>query len=145
MTDCRIIGPKGFVVAKDDWIGVHASGVYEQVLLRTVESELFQHGEEPTVHIVVASLERQLSGALSTCRRGAVLRWCLAHTCWSNGKPYARSGRESRSLTSLEELPRWETTGWEVARRGRPDLSPLRASAVPSPPCCHVLGGRRWG
>ena len=57
--------------------------------------------------------ERQLSGALSTS------------TCWSNGKPDARSGRESGSLTSLEELPRWETTGWEVARRGRPDLWPL--------------------
>jgi hypothetical protein len=43
--DCRIIGPKGFLVAKDEWIGVHASGVYEQVLLETVESEALDHGE----------------------------------------------------------------------------------------------------
>jgi hypothetical protein len=43
--DCRIIGPKGFIVAKDEWINVHASGVYTQVLLHTVESELLPHGD----------------------------------------------------------------------------------------------------
>jgi hypothetical protein len=42
---CRIIGPKGFIVAKDEWIDVHSSGVYEQLLLRTVESELFDYGD----------------------------------------------------------------------------------------------------
>jgi hypothetical protein len=41
---CRIIGPKGFIVAKNEWIDVHSSGVYEQLLLRTVESELFDYG-----------------------------------------------------------------------------------------------------
>src|SRR5689334_16623923 len=43
--DCRIIGPKGYLVAKDEWIDVHSSGVYEQLLLRTVESELLPHGD----------------------------------------------------------------------------------------------------
>jgi hypothetical protein len=43
--DCRIIGPKGFIIAKDEWVGVHASGVYEQVLLRTARSEVLQHGD----------------------------------------------------------------------------------------------------
>lgn len=42
---CRIIGPKGFLVTKDEWIDVHSSGVYEQLLLRTVESELFPYGD----------------------------------------------------------------------------------------------------
>ena len=42
-----------------------------------------------------------------------------------NGKPFAYAGRESHSLTSLEKTPWWKTTGWEVARRGRPDLWPL--------------------
>ncbi|WP_163510611.1 nuclear transport factor 2 family protein [Fodinicola acaciae] len=43
--DCRIIGPKGFMVATDEWIDVHASGVYEQVRLETVESEVIDHGD----------------------------------------------------------------------------------------------------
>jgi hypothetical protein len=43
--DCRIVGPKGFIVAKDEWIDVHASGVYEQVLLETVVSEVLEHAE----------------------------------------------------------------------------------------------------
>lgn len=44
-TDCRIIGPKGFVVATDEWIEVHSSGVYELVFLRTVESEVISYGD----------------------------------------------------------------------------------------------------
>src|SRR2546423_15590999 len=46
-------------------------------------------------------------------------RWGL------NGKPFACAGRGSPSLTSLEETPFRQTTGWEAARRGRPDLWPL--------------------
>jgi len=35
---------------------------------------------------------------------------------------------------------------WGVeARRGRPDLSPLRASALMLPFSCHLPGRRRWG
>ncbi|HZC26416.1 MAG TPA: nuclear transport factor 2 family protein [Actinopolymorphaceae bacterium] len=44
-TDCRIVGPKGFIVAKDEWINVHSSGVYELVFLRTVQSEVISYGD----------------------------------------------------------------------------------------------------
>ena len=43
--DCRIIGPKGFLIAKDEWIGVHASHVYEMVFLRTLEADLIDYGD----------------------------------------------------------------------------------------------------
>ncbi len=36
--DCRIIGPKGFVTTKDEWIGTHLASSYTQVMLENIES-----------------------------------------------------------------------------------------------------------
>jgi hypothetical protein len=33
--DARIIGPKGFIISRDEWIGVHESTDYQQVRLET--------------------------------------------------------------------------------------------------------------
>ena len=38
--DCRIVGPKGFLIGKDEWIDAHHTGVYEQVMLQVEHSEL---------------------------------------------------------------------------------------------------------
>jgi hypothetical protein len=38
--DCRIVGPKGFLIGKEEWIDAHHSGVYEQVLLQVEHTEL---------------------------------------------------------------------------------------------------------
>jgi hypothetical protein len=35
----RIVGPKGFLTNREEWIGVHAESVYEQVNLETRETE----------------------------------------------------------------------------------------------------------
>jgi hypothetical protein len=43
--DCRIVGPKGFMIDPDEWIGVHTSGVFEQVSLELLQSEVVAHGE----------------------------------------------------------------------------------------------------
>jgi len=43
--DCRIVGPKGFMIETDEWIGVHASGAYEQIALELLESDMVMHGE----------------------------------------------------------------------------------------------------
>jgi hypothetical protein len=41
---CRIVGPKGYHISKRDWIQAHASDVYEQAALETVESDTVQYG-----------------------------------------------------------------------------------------------------
>jgi hypothetical protein len=38
--DCRIVGPKGFPIGKQEWIDAHHSGVYEQVSLEVGHTEL---------------------------------------------------------------------------------------------------------
>lgn len=38
--DCQIIGPKGFMIGKDEWISTHSEQVYEQVLLEVEESQV---------------------------------------------------------------------------------------------------------
>jgi hypothetical protein len=42
---CQIIGPKGFHIAKDEWIDTHSGHVYTQVALETVESSAQQYGD----------------------------------------------------------------------------------------------------
>lgn len=41
---CRIVGPKGFLIGRDDWIASHDGSVFEQVRLETVESEVLDYG-----------------------------------------------------------------------------------------------------
>ena len=43
--DCRIVGPKGFLIDTDEWIGVHTSGIYEQVALEQLEADVVVHGD----------------------------------------------------------------------------------------------------
>jgi Domain of unknown function (DUF4440) len=38
--DCRIVGPKGFLIGTEEWIEAHHSGVYEQVMLQVEHTEL---------------------------------------------------------------------------------------------------------
>lgn len=42
--DCQIIGPRGFKIAKDEWIGVHGSGEFEQIRLEVRDTELHHFG-----------------------------------------------------------------------------------------------------
>jgi hypothetical protein len=38
--DCRIVGPKGFLLGKEEWIDAHDSSLYEQVTLEVEHTEL---------------------------------------------------------------------------------------------------------
>ena len=42
---CQVIGPKGFLIGKDEWIGTHNGEVYEQVMLESVESDARVYGD----------------------------------------------------------------------------------------------------
>jgi ketosteroid isomerase-like protein len=43
--DCRIIGPKGFYIDRDEWIRTHKDSEYEQMRLDSREVELRQYGD----------------------------------------------------------------------------------------------------
>src|SRR5947209_7821701 len=58
---------------------------------------------------------------------------CLLTNSVPNGKSYASSGRGGPPLTPLEATRCWAPTGWEAARRERPDLSPHPLSTPLSP------------
>jgi hypothetical protein len=43
--DARIIGPKGFMTDRDEWIGVHRETGYELVRLEPFETEVHAYGD----------------------------------------------------------------------------------------------------
>jgi hypothetical protein len=43
--DCQIIGPKGFLISKQDWIGTHMGDVYELLALEIVDSAVHGWGD----------------------------------------------------------------------------------------------------
>lgn len=43
--DCRIIGPKGFVTAREEWIGTHQESTYTQVALENFETDMHIYGD----------------------------------------------------------------------------------------------------
>lgn len=43
--DARIIGPRGYVIDRDTWIGVHRESGYRQVRLDVTESDARQYGD----------------------------------------------------------------------------------------------------
>jgi hypothetical protein len=38
--DCRIVGPRGFLIGRQEWVDAHHSGVHEQVSLEVEHTEL---------------------------------------------------------------------------------------------------------
>ena len=43
--DCRIIGPKGYYIDRDEWIGTHQDSRYVQVRLESREVEQRRYGD----------------------------------------------------------------------------------------------------
>lgn len=42
--DCRIVGPKGFLIGRPEWIASHDGSVFQQISLETVQSEVLDYG-----------------------------------------------------------------------------------------------------
>jgi ketosteroid isomerase-like protein len=47
--DCRIIGPKGYFIPKAEWIDVHKSGDYQQIVLETSDQEIRTLGDAAVI------------------------------------------------------------------------------------------------
>lgn len=59
--EARIVGPKGFLISREEWIGVHAESVYEQVKLETRETETADY-DTAAIRVDVVDSERRYRG-----------------------------------------------------------------------------------
>jgi hypothetical protein len=46
--ECRVVGPKGFLIGRDEWISSHDGQVFQMLSLETVESEVTGYDETAT-------------------------------------------------------------------------------------------------
>jgi Domain of unknown function (DUF4440) len=46
--ECRVVGPKGFLIDREEWIASHDGQVFEMLNLETVESEVARYDETAT-------------------------------------------------------------------------------------------------
>ena len=46
--ECRVVGPKGFLIGRDEWIASHDGQVFEMLALETVESEVARYDDTAT-------------------------------------------------------------------------------------------------
>ncbi len=63
--DAQIIGPKGFLISRDVWIGVHREAAYEQVRLEVTESAVHAY-DNGGVRIDSVESECRYNGELIT-------------------------------------------------------------------------------
>ena len=47
--DCRIIGPKGYFIPKAEWIDVHKSGDYRQIMLESHDEQIQTYGDTAAI------------------------------------------------------------------------------------------------
>jgi hypothetical protein len=79
--DARIIGPKGFMIDRDTWVGVHQETQYEQVRLEPSETEVHIYGTVGIRVDVVAS-ECRYQGQTITGRFRVCQVWALGRQRW---------------------------------------------------------------
>lgn len=79
--DARIIGPRGFIIDRDTWIGVHQETQYEQVRLEPSETEVHTYGNAGIRVDVVAS-ECRYQGQTITGRFRVCQVWAIDRQRW---------------------------------------------------------------
>jgi hypothetical protein len=79
--DARIIGPKGFMTDRDEWIGVHQDPDYELVRLEPTETEVHAYG---TAGICIDSVESECvyHGETIRGRFRVTQSWVSNHGRW---------------------------------------------------------------
>ncbi len=79
--DARIIGPKGFIIDRDTWIGVHKESEYEQVRLEPTETETHTYDNAGIRFDLVDSectyKEETITGRFRVCQV-----WVTDHQRW---------------------------------------------------------------
>ncbi|HEY1321724.1 MAG TPA: nuclear transport factor 2 family protein [Streptosporangiaceae bacterium] len=79
--DARIIGPKGFMIDRDTWVGVHQESHYEQVRLQPAETEVHAYGNAG-IRIDVVDSECRYKGQTITGHFRVSQVWAADRERW---------------------------------------------------------------
>jgi hypothetical protein len=79
--DARIIGPRGYIIDRDTWIGVHRESEYQQVRLDVTESDAREYGDAGIRFDVVES-ECTYKGETITGRFRVTHVWVTQRERW---------------------------------------------------------------
>jgi hypothetical protein len=79
--DARIIGPKGFTISRDEWIGAHQETGYQQVRLDVTDTEVHAY-DHAGVRIDAVESECAYHGETITGRFRVTQAWMTDHGRW---------------------------------------------------------------
>jgi hypothetical protein len=79
--DARIIGPRGFIIDRDTWVGVHQESQYEQVRLETSETETHAY-DNAGIRFDVVDSECAYKGETITGRFRVCQVWVTRQQRW---------------------------------------------------------------
>jgi hypothetical protein len=79
--DASIIGPRGFMIGRDTWIGVHKEQAYEQVRLETTES-LVRAYDSAGLRVELVESECRYQGETIAGRFRVGNTWAMAGGSW---------------------------------------------------------------
>jgi hypothetical protein len=79
--NARIIGPRGFIISRDEWIGVHQGSDYQQVKLEVSDTEVHAYDSAGIRFDVVAS-ECAYKGEPIAGRFRVTQVWVTDHARW---------------------------------------------------------------
>jgi len=79
--DARIIGPKGFIIGRDEWIGVHKESEYQQVRLEPIETDVHTY-DHTGIRFDVMESECTYKGETHAGRFRVTQVWVTDHQRW---------------------------------------------------------------
>jgi hypothetical protein len=79
--DARMIGPKGFVIDRDTWIGVHKESEYQQVRLEPTETDVHAY-DHAGIRFDVLESEYTYHGETIAGRFRVTQIWVTNHGNW---------------------------------------------------------------
>jgi len=79
--DARIIGPKGFIINRDEWIGLHKESEYQQVRLEPTETEVNTY-DHVGIRFDVVESECRYNGETIAGRFRVTQVWVTDHERW---------------------------------------------------------------
>jgi Domain of unknown function (DUF4440) len=79
--NARIIGPKGFMISRDEWIGAHQDTGYQQVRLDATDTEVHAY-DQAGIRVDSVESECTYHGETITGRLRVTQAWMTEHGQW---------------------------------------------------------------
>lgn len=79
--DARIVGPRGYIITRDEWIGVHKESQYRQVRFETSETDVHTY-DRAGIRVDVVDSECVYKGETIAGRFRVTQVWATRHEKW---------------------------------------------------------------